>query len=151
MALYLVQHGISLTKDQDPEKGLSPAGVKQSKLIAGVAQNYQVTVRRIVHSGLKRALQTAELFQAFLAPDMACEQIDGIRPMDDVIAFANTIDVSQHCLVVGHLPFMERLVSYLTTGNPDMLVYKFQNSGLVCLDADGDNWFIKWTLNPNVD
>jgi phosphohistidine phosphatase len=58
-------------------------------------------------------------------------------------------------MVVGHMPFMQRLVSCLASGSEEMKIYQFQNSGIVCLDAtdepDGTlNWFIKWTLNPNI-
>ncbi len=44
----------------------------------------------------------------------------------------------------------EKLVSYLTTGSVDILVYRFQNSGIVCLDQEDNGWYIKWTLNPNI-
>jgi phosphohistidine phosphatase len=53
-------------------------------------------------------------------------------------------------MVVGHLPFMEKLVSYLSAGLVDKRVYKFQNSGIVCLDRENNDWFIKWTLNPDI-
>ena len=58
-------------------------------------------------------------------------------------------------MVVGHMPFMQRLVSFLTTGSEEIQVNQFQNSGIVCLSScevtDGKlNWFIKWTLNPNI-
>ncbi len=75
--------------------------------------------------------------------------------MDDVRNFASSIEPQENWMVVGHMPFMERLVSYLTTGSEDILVYRFQNSGIVCLDVEGGvdkpaDWFIKWTLNPNI-
>ena len=58
-------------------------------------------------------------------------------------------------MVVGHMPFMQRLVSYLTVWSEEIRVYQFQNSGIVCLDnSEGTDskldWFIKWTLNPNI-
>ena len=71
--------------------------------------------------------------------------------MDDVKAFARTLDPQSNIMVVGHLPFMEKLVSYLTAGNENLRVYKFQNSGIVCLDREGNDWFIKWILNPHID
>jgi len=79
----------------------------------------------------------------------------GINPLDDVRAFAARINSGSNWMVVGHMPFMEKLVSYLTTGSEEILVYKFQNSGIVCLDTrEGKgrepDWFIKWTLNPNI-
>ena len=63
MALYLVQHGKSLPKDQDAEQGLSQEGMADVERIAGVAQGYGVRVRTIQHSGKKRARQTAESLQ----------------------------------------------------------------------------------------
>ena len=42
MAVYLVQHGISLPKDVDPEKGLSKEGIAEVERIAGVAKNYHI-------------------------------------------------------------------------------------------------------------
>ncbi|MFH2057477.1 MAG: phosphohistidine phosphatase SixA [Pseudomonadota bacterium] len=150
MALFLVQHGICLSKDKDPEKGLSEKGIEQTKLIATVAKNYQIPVKKIVHSGKKRAEQTAIIFKDTFELDGPVERVDGINPMDDVILFANTIDSKENAMIIGHLPFMERLVSYLTCNNKDILIYRFQNSGIVCLDAQKDGWFIKWTLNPDI-
>jgi len=34
MALYVVQHGKSLPKADDPEKGLSEEGIRETQLIA---------------------------------------------------------------------------------------------------------------------
>jgi len=150
MAIFLVQHGVSLSKEKDPEKGLSGKGMEQTNLIAGVAGNYKIPVEKIVHSGLKRAEQTAHIFKESLGLAQPIQQIAGIKPMDDVAAFATTIDPCKNVMVVGHLPFMERLVSYLICKNKDHLVYKFQNSGIVCLEAENKKWFIKWTLNPDI-
>ena len=55
MAFYIVQHGTNLTKDLDPEKGLSPQGIEEVKKIAQVAQQYGVKVALIQHSGKNRA------------------------------------------------------------------------------------------------
>ncbi|MBW2594173.1 MAG: phosphohistidine phosphatase SixA, partial [Deltaproteobacteria bacterium] len=88
--------------------------------------------------------------QDALHPKSGIAEISGINPMDDVKAFGDTIDPAADLMVVGHLPFMEKLVSYLTAGLEDKRVYKFQNSGIVCLDREENNWFIKWTLNPDI-
>jgi len=56
-------------------------------------------------------------------------------------------------MLVGHLPFMGRLTSYLITASVDTPVFKFQNSGILCLDKDPDigSWVIKWALMPKID
>lgn len=150
MSIFLVQHGISLSKDKDPEKGLSHQGQKATQKIAQVAKTYNIQVSKIVHSTKKRAEQTAAIFHETLEVKTQCEQISGIQPLDDVKMFGDRIDHSSNLMVVGHLPFMERLVSYLTTGSKDFKILKFQNSGIVCLDSENSKWFIKWTLNPDI-
>jgi phosphohistidine phosphatase len=150
MAVYLVQHGKSLPKENDPAKGLSDIGRQETLKIADVAKMYQVPVSKIVHSGKTRAEQTAQIFRDVLNVDGPLEKLDGIGPIDDVTDLGNRIDPDANRMVVGHLPYMERLVSFMTAGNPDLHVIRFQNSGIVCLDRDENGWFIKWTLNPHI-
>ncbi|MGD9082010.1 MAG: phosphohistidine phosphatase SixA [Desulfobacterales bacterium] len=152
MALFLVQHGKSLPKDEDPKKGLSPEGIAETKRIAEVAKAYNVQVSGITHSGKTRARQTAEIISSVLEPKGGVEVSSGLNPMDDVTAFADKIDSTANRMIVGHLPFMERMTSFLITGSIEKPVFKFQNSGIVCLDKDPATqfWMIKWTLMPNI-
>ena len=152
MALFLVQHGKSLPKEIDPGKGLSEEGISDVNRIAKVAKGYGVHVSRIKHSGKTRARQTAEIFASALEPDGGVQETSGLNPLDDVAAFAGTIDSRDDLMLVGHLPFMEKLTSYLITGSIERTVFKFQNSGILCLDKDPDtqSWVIKWALMPNI-
>lgn len=152
MAIYLVQHGKSLPKDLDPEKGLSDSGVKETEQIARVAAGYNVDVNRIIHSGKKRALQTAEIFNRYLTPEKGIEKAEGLKPLDDVNIWTPQLVSNVGLMLVGHLPFMEKLSGLLTTGNADIAPFKFQNSGIVCLDRypERDRWFIAWSLSPHI-
>ena len=152
MALYLVQHGQSLPKDVDPDQGLSEEGVAETERIAGVAKGYQVNVGQIMHSVKTRARKTADIFASALKPTGGVKEVEGLKPMDDVAAFAASLNPDTHTMLVGHLPFMERMASYLVTGSPDRPVFKFQNSGIVCLDKDpaSESWVIVWTLMPRI-
>ncbi|MBE9520967.1 MAG: phosphohistidine phosphatase SixA [Proteobacteria bacterium] len=151
MALYLVQHGKSLSKEQDPERGLSEEGVSEVEQVAVIAARQNVPVSQIVHSGKKRALQTAEIYARALQPGKGVMETDGLAPLDDVRMITKAINSEDNLMAVGHLPFMERLVSYLISGSTDKPVIKFQNGGIVCLDIDPDTgfWVIKWTLFPS--
>jgi phosphohistidine phosphatase len=152
MALYLVQHGKSLPKNVDPDQGLSEEGVAETKRIADVAGSYGVKVSQIKHSGKTRAHKTAEIFASALNPAGGIEQVSGLKPLDDVSEFAGSIKSDADTMLVGHLPFMERMAAYLITGSIDKPVFKFQNSGIVCLDKDADtgSWVIVWTLMPKI-
>ena len=152
MALFLVQHGKSLPKDKDPHKGLSEEGISDVDRIANVAKGYGVFVSSIKHSGKKRARQSAEIFASALNPELGIQEISGLNPLDDVAALVDEIDSRDNVMLVGHLPFMERMTSYLIGGAIEKPVFKFQNSGIVCLDKDpnSQSWFIKWTLMPHI-
>jgi len=152
MALLLVQHGKSLPKEADPEQGLSDEGRAETGEVASVARERGVRIARIVHSGKKRAAQTAEIFASALQPAAGLQKGEGLNPLDDVAAFSGKIDASEDLMLVGHLPFMERLASFLITGAADKPVIRFQNSGIVCLDKDtvADHWTIQWTLFPGI-
>ena len=152
MALYLVQHGLSLPKDVDPEKGLSTDGMDAVQRMAEVARGYGIPVGRIIHSGKKRARQTADILAAVLSPDAGVTTVAGINPLDDVAAFASQVDFAAHIMVVGHLPFMERLTSFLILGEPEPVVFKLQNGGILCLDRfeNLERPAIRWALMPQV-
>ena len=153
MALYLVQHGKSLPREHDPDQGLSDEGLAKVKRIAGVAAGYGVRPLAIRHSGRKRAQQTARVLAEALLPEGGeAEPVSGIGPVDDVASAAGTLKTEDDIMLVGHLPFMERLAGLVVAGSADRLVFKFQNAGIVCLDKKpGDLfWFIKWTLMPKI-
>ncbi len=153
MSLYLVQHGKANKKEIDPEKGLSDDGIRDVRRIADVARGYGIHVSCIKHSGKKRALQTAEIFASVIGAENGIKEISGINPKDDVIAFAEDSDFEDDHMVVGHLPFIEKLTAYLVTGSIERPVFKFQNGGIVCLEKNIDtgSWIIKWTLMPRID
>ncbi len=153
MALYLVQHGKSLPKEVSPEQGLSKEGSAEVERIAEVAKGYSIKIRQIRHSTKARARQTAALFQAALDPQDPMTVMEGLKPLDNVEAVAPEIVDEPDIMLVGHLPFMERLASFLITGSIEKKVFKFQNGGIVCLDRvpESGDWFIKWALMPHIE
>jgi phosphohistidine phosphatase len=152
MPLYLVQHGKALPKEDDPDPRLSEAGIVETRRIAQVAAGYRINANCIQHSGKSRARQTAEIFAEALSPANGIKEIEGINPMDDAAAMAPGLKPEEDLMLVGHLPFMSRLSAYLITGRIEPQVFKFQNSGIVCLDKpqEGKNWAIVWSLMPHI-
>jgi phosphohistidine phosphatase len=152
MALYVVQHGNALPKTEDPEKGLSAEGKAETLRIAQVAKSYSVSVSEIRHSGKKRARETAEILAAALTPEKGVFAIHGLNPLDDVSVFGAGIDLSHDIMLVGHLPFLERLIGLLVCDDSDRTVFKLQNSGILCIDrVDGIRHpVIRWGLMPSV-
>ncbi len=152
MSLYLVQHGKSLPADIDPEKSLSAEGLAEVEAIASTARNNGILVSTIQHSGKKRAQQTAAILGSILQPAGGIRERTGLQPTADVIPVARELNSKDNLMLVGHLPFMERLTSFLITGTTEKAVFRFQNGGIVCLDIHPDTrtWVIKWALMPNI-
>lgn len=90
---------------------------------------------------------------AILKPAHGLQEVTGIKPLDDVAEFATKVDYSANTMLVGHLPFLERLTSFLITGQQTPIVFKLQNGGILCLDQieNSDSPAIKWALMPQVN
>jgi phosphohistidine phosphatase len=117
-----------------------------------VAKGYNVPVACILHSGKKRARETAEILAEALAPAEGLHAKSGLNPLDDVTALAGLIDSKENLMLVGHLPSMARLCSWLVTGDPEASVFQFQNGGIVCLKPQPETagWSIAWALMPEI-
>lgn len=152
MRLYLVQHGEALPKDVDPERPLSDRGRQDVERLAAFLADRGVHVPRVWHSGKTRARQTAEVLAARVAPGIGEEERAGLAPNDPTEAFAETLaDEREDAMVVGHLPFMARLVSRLVTRDEDRPTVAYLPGSIVSLDRDDSGaWAIAWMLRPEL-
>jgi phosphohistidine phosphatase len=147
--LYFAQHGLALSETENPNRPLSEAGISQTKIIATALHRSGTPVSSIFHSGKLRALQTAEIF-ASLINISTISVIDHLSPNDDVTLTAQNFKVN-NALYVGHLPHIEKLVSYLVTGNENQSVIKFQNSAVVCLEKNETGYHILWYITADLN
>jgi phosphohistidine phosphatase len=151
MNVYLVQHAEAKSKDVDPERPLSERGWQDAQRVADKAARMGVAVSQVRHSGKPRAQQTADIFGAALSPPGGIVAVKGLRPLDDVEPVANDLDVAvEPVMLVGHLPFMARLVGELVVGDPDETVVAVQKAAIVCLTEVGDSWQVLWILTPEM-
>ena len=151
MELYLVRHADPKSEAEDPERSLSDLGKRQADRVGKFALDAGVRVNQIRHSGKKRAKETAEMIGRHLSPPEGVVQISGIAPMDDVVPAAETLASEEDdIMLVGHLPFMNRLVSQLVFGIPDCAAVHFPKAGMICLIHETGEWTIDWAVNPSV-
>ncbi|HQA70484.1 MAG TPA: phosphohistidine phosphatase SixA [Deltaproteobacteria bacterium] len=152
MALFLVRHGRSLPEEIDSQRRLSREGITEVECVAAHVQDRGIRVDTIIHSPAARARQTAEIMASYLKPGHDAMEVAGLGPSNSVEAFAGSINENDDIMVVGHLPFLERLCSYLVTGSPDERVVSFRSGTMVCLEKDPARgaWVIRWTLRPDI-
>ena len=147
MAMFFVQHGLAVAKEVDPKRSLSADGRAEVDRISTHLRKAGLNVRKAFHSGKTRARETAEIFAEQIGEGKT-EVISGMGPHDDVVEFASALE--NHTMFVGHLPHMEKLVSYLVTGREDAGVVKFANGGVVCIEKDEAGFHIAWYLKPSM-
>jgi phosphohistidine phosphatase len=152
MKLYLIQHGAALAKEVDPARPLSESGLQDVQAMAEFLTGAGIRVERVWHSGKLRAEQTAHLLVKAVLPRGRMEKVGGIGPNDDVAGFVSDADVwEQDILVVGHLPFLSRLVARLVAGDPELELVQFLPGSVVCLErCEIDRWMLLWMLRPEL-
>lgn len=152
MKLYLVQHGQACAKDVDPERPLTEQGKADVNRLAVFLRKSGVSVERIIHSGKLRARQTAERLVNAIAAGAVPEVSDVINPNDDPAQFSKlSFSWSGDTLIVGHLPFLAKLVSQLTLRDTQTVFTEFTPGSAVCLERHEDNrWTMNWMVRPEV-
>lgn len=152
MKVYLVQHGDALPKEADARRPLSDRGRADVERVASFLSEAGVRVSRVLHSGKARAEQTAEVLAASIDVGGGLEKTAGINPLDPADAFARTVDGwTRDTMVVGHLPFMGKLVSRLVVGDEYASAVAFTPGTVVCLERGEDaGWSIAWMVRPEI-
>ena len=152
MKLYLVQHGEACTKEVNPERPLTDQGKADIDRLATFLNQAGVKVERVIHSGKLRAQQTAKQLAQAIAPEVELEVSGLINPNDNPKAFDwQSESWDRDTLIVGHLPFMAKLVSHLLIDDENRLITAYQPGSIVCLEhMNGAEWQINWMIRPEV-
>jgi phosphohistidine phosphatase len=149
--VYLVQHGEAMSEEQDAERPLTDLGRQHAEWTGDLASKLGVQVYQIRHSGKTRARETAEIVSEALSPREGVVAVSGLGPLDDVEPVAEELDrASEPIMLVGHLPFMERLAGRLLTGDAGQPVIDFVNAGIVCLGRQDGRWQAMWIITPEI-
>jgi phosphohistidine phosphatase len=146
MQLYLVQHAVALSAEEDPARPLSEEGRAAARRSAETASRLGIVVTEIRHSSKLRAAQTAEEFERALG--VPRREVAGLAPKDEVEPVARELASAQdHVMIVGHQPFLGHLASFLLCGDERLPVLGFENAGLVRLDrGEAGRWTLRWNL-----
>ena len=147
MGLYLVRHGAAVQQGSDASRPLTDAGRKAVEQLAEAAAEKRVWVAEIVHSGILRAQQTAEIIAERLSPPRGVRAAEGLLPQDDpMIAKAELESAAEPLMLVGHLPHLARLAGLLVTGDSEREAAQFLPATLVCCSREDGLWKISWIL-----
>ncbi len=157
MRLYLVRHGMAMTKDENPNRPLSEQGKRDVGRMASFLGRAGIRVTRVIHSEILRAQQTALAFSPVIGPGRIVEEMKDLTPASRLDSLAEAASGwTEDTMVVGHDPFMSRITSYLTCGDANAGVVAFDPGTVACLERDpiitekGGHWMLMWHMSPTL-
>jgi phosphohistidine phosphatase len=151
MQVYLVQHGLATSKQEDPARPLTAAGREEVERVARAAAAAGVRPTSILHSGKARAQQTAEIFAEHIRPAHGVHAVPNLDPLDEPQrARERVARAGEPVMLVGHLPHLSRLAALLLVDTPEREIVAFRNAGVVCLERQGGRFAVRWILTPEL-
>lgn len=152
MKLYLVQHGEATSGDVDPKRPLTEKGVQDVTKTALFLKKSGIGIDIIWHSIKTRAIETAQIIAKELSPSQGIKQKEGLAPNDPVKkVFDDILSAGSDLMIVGHLPFLQKLASLalLNSGFPGII--GFRQGGVVCLECKVIGaWELIYAIPPDL-
>ena len=120
MQLALIRHGeCEASAATDEERGLTPAGHADVAKVADLLRRQKLVAPQVIFSSpMKRALQTAELFNTSWGLEI--QKADWLQPLVEPSTVLEQLRnrSEDHLILVGHLPNLGLLLSTLLWGLP---------------------------------
>lgn len=137
MKLFLMQHALAFSKEENPERPLTIEGIEQAKKSALGIRHLDLAFDLIIASPKRRAKQTAALIaESVRYPYSDIMYTDSLLPDQTPDTFIDLLKKERsesHILVVGHLPHLANLVQSLTHCEE----FHFHHAGITCLNMSG--------------
>ena len=154
MLLYLIQHADAVKEEENPERPLSEAGMRDISKMAVYLSGLNVRVNQILYSKKLRARQTAEVIAKNLPPSSYKElaESDGLLPLDGPSAWDDRLKyLTDDLMLVGHMPQLGKLAGLLLCKDADRNIISFQTACVVCLERDEKAaWSLRWMTTPGI-
>jgi phosphohistidine phosphatase len=144
MRLSLLRHGIAAARgkpeyENDSERPLTPKGERQMRRIAKGIRASGLSYDLILSSPYVRAKQTAEIVAQVLSAPEGILVAEALTPESNPRQLIDALRTDHHeqqdVLLVGHEPYLSRLISILLTGGPNLSV-TMKRGGLCALDVE---------------
>lgn len=146
MKLYLVRHGQAQEMSVNPLCPLSEEGIEQIHKLGDLLKQQKVDIKQIYHSEQLRTEQSAVILAKILKPTKGLIRTKDLDPSASLELIISIIEsTGQDILCVSHEPYIQRLVSYLTTAHDHYILLKLAPAGIVCLEEQNDK---KWRILP---
>ena len=160
MNLYLLRHGIAeernpLGSKPDPARQLTPEGIRKIERIACAMQSMELEFDVVLSSPFLRAVETARIVADKFEVASKLEQDKSLAPDGNPQQLITSLEKrgrkASHILLVGHEPYLSRLISLLVSGDTSLQI-ELKKGGLAFLEIRNLHYgrcaILKWLLTP---
>jgi len=150
MDLYLVRHGEAYSNEERFERPLNPRGRDEVLHIAEYLKDKNIQIDAILHSEKVRSIETAEIIANSLGKTNKLSMLSSLDPDEDVYRLIGDIhEFTQNTLLIGHLPNLALVGSFLLTGNINKPSISFSTATAAYFVQKDNLWTLQWTVNPS--
>ena len=162
MNLFILRHGIAVEPgmpgfENDADRPLIPKGERRLHAAAAAMKKLELSFDLILSSPFVRARQTAEIVAGELKLKKRSEFFDGLVPGGNPRALIHALNelrpAPENVLLVGHEPYLSRLISLLVSGSLDATAIEMKKGGLSKLEVGelrhGQCARLAWLLTPS--
>jgi phosphohistidine phosphatase len=145
----LVRHAQAEDAADDRQRHLTRKGRKDARALGKSLRPHKLRLKRIWHSGLPRAVETAEEIAPFLRGPAKLVRQPGLLPGDSPANLARKLaKANDDLMIVGHEPFLGRLAAQLVVSRPTASIVRLRKPSIACLERDDDDdaWRLSWML-----
>jgi len=153
MLIHLMQHGVCLSKELDPNQSLSPVGREQIEKSARAAQILGLRFELVVASPKVRSLETAMIMAEHTGyPPSRIQVTDVVKamtPAKETLDYIRDYNGLESILIVGHLPSLGALASHILTKKTPVDI-AIENGGLMQLNLNMNETCgaLNWYMTP---
>ena len=160
MDLYVLRHGVAEDRNSaeygtDTERPLTAKGMRRMARQVRGLRSLGLSIDVIVTSPLVRAAQTAEIVHEGLQTTSRLVTSNALAPNGSpsqlISHLATGYSSADDVMVVGHEPYLSRLISVLTTGDPEPVV-RLRKGALCKLRLPAPRYgrcgWIEWSMTP---
>ncbi|MFC2140509.1 histidine phosphatase family protein, partial [Candidatus Auribacterota bacterium] len=150
--IYLIQHGEATSEQENSIRPLNDIGRENVTKIASFLKIKGLKPAVIWHSQKLRAKETAGLLYDTLLPAGGIKEKHGLSPNDSPQPiFSEFLNQTSDVMIVGHLPFLNKLASLILTREETAVSLQFQNAGVVCFENnESGQWALFFLITPNL-
>ena len=161
MDIFILRHGIAVEPgtpgyENDSDRPLIPKGERRLRSAAAAMEKLNLSFDLILSSPFVRARETAEIVAGELKLKRRIEFFDGLVPGGNPKALIHALNelksAPENVLLVGHEPYLSRLISLLVSVGADATAIEIKKGSLCKLEVGelrhGQCARLAWLLTP---